>query len=95
MSSGLFNLIRHEWERLILLWGWNDSEQVLPYALNALQNKGYSFVTVADCVGWQPWYSAQFAPGTRDVSAPFFKLLTQKEKMMTYFVMQDSWNCNS
>jgi len=41
--------------------------QLLPYVLNNYKNSGYQFVTVAECLGMDP-YISQVAPGTRDES---------------------------
>ncbi|KAG8928095.1 Carbohydrate esterase 4 protein [Tulasnella sp. 417] len=42
------------------------AKQVLPYALKALQAKGYRFVTVAECLGGQNPYLTTTTAGTRD-----------------------------
>ena len=43
------------------------AHQVLPYAINLLQSKGYKLVTVAECLGL-PAYQWTTTPGTKDVS---------------------------
>ncbi|KAG8741197.1 Carbohydrate esterase 4 protein [Ceratobasidium sp. 414] len=42
-------------------------QQVLPYVINYAKTKGYRLVTVAECVGAQP-YLSQGSPAPRDVS---------------------------
>ena len=44
------------------------SDQVLPFAIQKLKAKGYTFKTVADCLGL-PAYASVGTPGTKDVSA--------------------------
>ncbi|KAF8311449.1 glycoside hydrolase/deacetylase [Clavulina sp. PMI_390] len=39
--------------------------QVLPYAINLLQSKGYELVTVAECLNMEP-YQWTTTPGTKD-----------------------------
>lgn len=46
------------------------AHQVLPYAINLLQSKGYELVTVATCLGI-PAYQWTTTPGTKDVSGHF------------------------
>ncbi|KZO97609.1 carbohydrate esterase family 4 protein [Calocera viscosa TUFC12733] len=41
--------------------------QVLPYAIKVLQDAGYTFGTVADCVGWQEPYQWTTKPGSPDL----------------------------
>lgn len=43
------------------------AHQVLPYAINLLQSKGYKLVTVAECLGL-PAYQWTSTPGTKDSS---------------------------
>ncbi|KAG8909053.1 Carbohydrate esterase 4 protein [Tulasnella sp. 417] len=45
----------------------STAKRVLPYALSALQAQGYSFVTVAECLGANPYQSVT-TPGTRDAT---------------------------
>ena len=49
----------------ILFFIFNRHE-VLPYAIKELQKAGYNLVTVAECLGQQPYHS-QGPPSTRDV----------------------------
>ncbi|KIO18312.1 carbohydrate esterase family 4 protein [Tulasnella calospora MUT 4182] len=42
------------------------AHQVLPYALNALKKKGYTFVTVAECLGGMNPYAETTTPEERD-----------------------------
>lgn len=44
------------------------SEQVLPFAIQKLKAKGYTFKTVAECLG-MPAYASVGTPGTKDVSS--------------------------
>ncbi|KIO23652.1 carbohydrate esterase family 4 protein [Tulasnella calospora MUT 4182] len=44
------------------------AHEVLPFALNALQAKGYQFVTVAECLGGMAPYLEQGEPQARDDS---------------------------
>jgi len=46
------------------------AHQVLPYAINLLQSKGYQLVTLAECLNL-PAYQKETAPGVPDVSALF------------------------
>jgi len=48
------------------------SHQVLPYAIQKLQQAGYQLVTLAECLDMAPYQSVQ-APGTRDVSSYIFE----------------------
>ncbi|CAE6471485.1 unnamed protein product [Rhizoctonia solani] len=41
--------------------------QVIPYALKKIQEKGYRMVTVAECLGMEP-YQSKTSPATRDGS---------------------------
>ncbi|KAK7695570.1 hypothetical protein QCA50_000206 [Cerrena zonata] len=43
------------------------AHEVLPYAIQRLQNAGYRLVTLAECLGMQPYQSVG-APGTPDAS---------------------------
>ena len=43
-------------------------DDVVPYALNLLKNKGYKFVTVSQCLGISP-YQSIVAPSVKDVRA--------------------------
>ena len=43
-----------------------NRHEVLPYAIKELQKAGYNLVTVAECLGQQPYHS-QGPPSTRDV----------------------------
>ena len=45
--------------------------EVLPYAIEKLQKAGYKLVTVAECLGQQPYHS-QGPPSARDVCQVFF-----------------------
>ena len=47
--------------------------QVLLYAIKELQKAGYKLVTVAECLGQQPYHS-QGPPSTRDVCVYFIFL---------------------
>lgn len=44
------------------------AEEVLPYALHVLKEKGYRFVTVAECLGGHDPYITRTVPSERDVS---------------------------
>ena len=44
--------------------------EVLPYAIEKLQKAGYKLVTVAECLGQQPYHS-QGPPSARDVCQVF------------------------
>lgn len=44
------------------------SEQVLPFAIQKLKAKGYTFKTVAECLG-MPAYASVGTPGTKDVGS--------------------------
>ncbi|KAG8955180.1 Carbohydrate esterase 4 protein [Tulasnella sp. 424] len=44
------------------------AHKVLPYALQVLQAKGYSFVTVAECLGGQNPYLSATTPAVRDAT---------------------------
>lgn len=44
------------------------AEQVLPHAIQVLKAKGYTFATVAECLGL-PAYHGSVTPGTKDVSS--------------------------
>jgi peptidoglycan/xylan/chitin deacetylase (PgdA/CDA1 family) len=46
---------------------YDTAYKVLPYALQQLGAKGYRAVTVAECLGLNPYFSTG-SPGTRDVS---------------------------
>ena len=58
--------------RLLFVVVWCDfilffyRHEVLPYAIKELQKAGYNLVTVAECLGQQPYHS-QGPPSTRDV----------------------------
>ncbi|QRV98282.1 chitin deacetylase [Ceratobasidium sp. AG-Ba] len=45
----------------------SSSQQVLPYVINYAKSKGYRLVTVAECVGAQP-YLSKGSPSSRDGS---------------------------
>ena len=47
--------------------------QVLPYTIKELQKAGYKLVTVAECLGQEPYHS-QGPPSTRDVCVYLFFL---------------------
>ena len=40
--------------------------EVLPYAIKVLQEAGYDLVTVAECLGEEPYHSVD-SPSARDV----------------------------
>jgi hypothetical protein len=45
--------------------------EVLPYAIEVLQAAGYKLVTVAECLGENPYLRVD-APSARDVCQSFF-----------------------
>jgi hypothetical protein len=68
---------------MLLNWRWTYSailclptwsEQLVPYAIKLLQSKGYQLVTVAECLGLEPYQSIT-NPGTRDVGSNLFSFL--------------------
>lgn len=56
------------------------SQQVLPYAIQKLQAAGYRLVTLAECLGQQP-YQWVGTPQTKDVS--HFLLIAAASKLIT------------
>lgn len=46
----------------------STAHEVLPFALNALKAQGYSFVTVAECLGGMNPYLSQTTPAVRDAT---------------------------
>ncbi|KAG8909929.1 Carbohydrate esterase 4 protein [Tulasnella sp. 408] len=46
----------------------STAHEVLPFALNALKAQGYSFVTVAECLGSTTPYLSQTTPAVRDAT---------------------------
>jgi hypothetical protein len=65
--------------------------EVLPYAIKVLQAAGYDLVTVAECLGEDPYLRVE-DPSVRDVCQvlSFFSGIFYK---LVFFLWQDTWHC--
>jgi len=74
---------------LLLMMSFNHAEQtahvIVPHAIQVLQQNGYRLVTVAECLGMEPYQSVgQPEQVSRNV-CPFFWILTT--------CVQGNWSC--
>lgn len=64
---------------------------VIPYAVKVLKEAGYQLVTVAECLGQDPYLSVD-APSARDVCLVFFSWPIFFFDLCVLF-LQDTWKC--
>lgn len=68
----------------ILIGSLSNSHQTLQYAINKLKGAGYKLVTVAECVGKQPYQSVA-DPQSRTVSTQTLYYSTTIYKLKIIF----------
>lgn len=66
--------------------------EVLPYAIKVLQAAGYDLVTVAECLGENPYLRVE-DPSVRDVCLRLFSRIFFFDLCVYVLFLQDTWHC--